>query len=256
MSFNRIVSTPEIDQKNLMSDERKRGWSFGEGLLLGLLLFMIAGFFAPWLASMKHRSRGGPDQTEAVNNARQLGIALFEFQTDYGSFPDETTAAILRQEKGTQLNLGNSSANDYFRQLMAAQIVASDRLFYAKTAYSKRPNKPAELGQWTLEPGTVGFGYLMNGKLAFTTEGNPLRPLACTPLAFDGKTVSKQQFDPDRYADKAVVLRIDNSAMSYRIDKKTKRMVFNDGKHLLQTGPDTIWGSHEHPVIIPPLPRP
>lgn len=240
-----------------MNEERKRGWSFGEFLLLGLLLFMIVGFLAPWLISRNNHSRGRSDLREAVYHVRQLGLALFEFEKEYGSFPDGATAAKVRQKSGTQLDLGNTSANDYFRQLVAAQMVTSDQLFYAKTAFSKRPGKPAELGQWRLEPGTVGFGYLMNGKSGFNNkEGNPGRPLACTPLAFDGKTVSNEQFDVDLYGIKAVILNMDNSVICYPVSLRTRLIARGSGKTLLQTGPDTIWGSTESPVIIPPLPKP
>ena len=202
------------------------------------------------------RQRGrGHEQVESVNNARQIGLALFEFDMEYGSFPDETTATKVRQKTGNQMHLGNSSANNYFQQLLAAEIVSSHHMFYAKTAFSKKPGKLAEHGKWTIEPGTLGFGYLMNGKSSLAEEGNPARALACAPLAFDGKSVSSQQFEYDRYDGKAVVLRIDNSVTSLPIQKGTQLVFLGGGKTLLQTGPDTIWGSTESPVIVPPLPK-
>lgn len=225
-------------------------------VFLGVILLIIGVFLV--MVDRLGRQRGrGHEQVEAVNNARQLGLALFEFEKEYGSFPDETTAAKVRQKTGTQLDLGNTSANDYFRQLVAADIVSSPSMFYAKAAFSKKPRKPAELGQWTLEPGTVGFGYLMNGKSGFNNkEGNPARPLACTPLAFDGKTVSNEQFDVDLYGIKAVILRMENSVACHPVSRRTRLIAMSSGKTLLQTGPDTVWSSTESPVIIPPLPKP
>jgi hypothetical protein len=34
-------------------------------------------------------------QMEAVSNARQIGLALYEFETEYGRYPDGTTAAKI-----------------------------------------------------------------------------------------------------------------------------------------------------------------
>lgn len=238
-----------------MGVERKRGWTVFMWLLLGGILLIIGGFLI--MVDRLGRQRGrGHEQVAAVNNARQIGLALFEFEMEYGSFPDETTATKVRQKTGTQMHFGNSSANDYFQQLVAAEIVSSPHMFYAKTAFSKKPGKPAELGEWKLEPGTVGFGYLMNGKSGFNNkEGNPGRPLACTPLALDGKTVSNEQFDVDVYGTKAVILHMDNSVICCPVSPRTRLIARGSGKTLLETGPDTIWGSKEHPVIVPPLPK-
>lgn len=235
-----------------MSEEKKSGWSLGMWLILALVGMFFVGLTRPVVI----RSQKKAPQTEAVSNARRIGIALFEFETAYGSYPDETTAPKVRLKTGTQLDLGNTSANDYFRQLVAAQFLEDDRPFFAETAFIKKSGMFGERRKRTLEAGTVGFGYLMNGKSAFTSAGNPARPLACAPLAFDGKSVSSQQFEFDRYDGKAVVLRIDNSVASLPIQKDSRLAALGGGKTLLQTGPDTVWGSHEHPVIVPPLPKP
>ena len=241
-------------KRETVSEEKKSGWSLGMWLLFGILVLLVMGALAPMFYG--HRGRHNSDPREAVHNARQLGLALFEFETEYGSFPDETTATKVRQKTGTRLLLGNTSSNDYFRQLVAAEIVSNDRLFYAKTAFSKKSAGSEKPSDWILDPGTVGFGYLMNGKSAFTSVGNPGRPLACAPLAFDGKSVSSQQFEFNRYDGKVVVLRIDNSVASLPIQKDTRLAILGGGKTLLQTGLDTVWSSTEHPVIVPPLPKP
>lgn len=201
------------------------------------------------------RSEKKVSQTKAVSNSRQLGFALYEFRMEYGRFPDESTAPKVRLKTGTQLDLGNSSANDYFQQLVAAEIVSSPYVFYAKSAFSEKAAPPAEHEKWAIEPGTVGFGYLMNGKSSLDEKGNPARPLACAPLAFDGKSVSTHQFDPGPYNGKAVVLRIDNSVASLPIQKDTRLAILGGGKTLLETGRDSIWDSTDSPVIVPPLPK-
>lgn len=183
-------------------------------------------------------------------------MALFEFEREYGRFPDESTAAKIRQKTGRRFNLGNTSSNEYFRQLIAAGFVEKENLFYSKTGYTKKPDNRTDPSDMVLAPGEVGFGYLMDGKSAFNTEGNPARPLACSPLAFDGKNVSDQYFDSSIHDRKAIVLRIDISVQSLPILSATRRAMLGGGKHLLQTGEDTVWGTTARPVIVPPLPKP
>ncbi len=197
-------------------------------------------------------------QTETVSNAKQIGIALYEFESAFGTYPDETTAAKIRQKSGDRFNLGNSSSNDYFRQLIAVDIVSSETLFYAKAGYTKKPDNVIDPADMALAPGEVGFGYLMIGKTALNSDGNLARTLVCAPLAFDGKTVSDQKFDPTVKNGYAVILRMDNSVQSMPIDPTTRRVMLGVGgqKHLLETGSDTVWGDSAKPVIVPPLPKP
>jgi hypothetical protein len=201
------------------------------------------------------RSAHLADQRQAIHSARQIGFALFEFEKEYGSFPDETTAARVPRKGEMDLHLGDSSANDFFRQLIAGGVTDNETMFYAKAAFSRIPDNLIIPGEKAFAPGEVGFGYLMNGKSAFNTEGNPARPLACAPLAFDGKTVSDRTFDDSMYAGKAVVLRIDNSVTSLPIHKESKRASLGGGKSLLDTGLDTVWGESAKPIIVPPLPK-
>lgn len=249
--FNWIVRSLGNDQKTEVSEEKKEKWSFGMWLFMAVAGVFLVGITMPSVI----RSEKKVSQTKAIGNSRQLGLALYEFQVEYGRFPDETTAPKVRVKTGMQLELGNSSANDYFQQLVAAEIVSSPYVFYAKSAFSAKAAAPAEHAKWAIEPGTVGFGYLMNGKSSLDEKGNPSRPLACAPLAFDGKSVSTQQFDPGPYDGKTVVLRIDNSVLSLPIQKDTSLAILGGGKTLLETGRDSIWSSKDHPVIIPPLPK-
>jgi len=223
-------------------------------LTMWIVLIIAVLFFWGLTYPRVIRSQKKSEITDAINNARRIGFALFEFETEFGSFPDQTTAARVPQKKGVEWMLGDSSANDYFRQLIAGGFTDDETLFYAKTAFSRKPDNRIKPGVKALAPGEVGFGYLMNGKSAFSTKGNPSRPIACAPLAFDGKTVSDQNFDLSLHA-YAVVLRIDNSVTSLPIVKTSKLAALGGGKTLLDTGPDTVWGSAATPVIVPPLPK-
>ena len=220
------------------------GFTLVELLVVIVIIAALAGLAAPQI--MKQRKKA--DSAEAVSNAKQIGLALFEFETGYGSFPDRSTAQTVQDNTGTSLSLAGSSANDYFRQLIAAEIASSEEIFYAKAAYSKKPDSVMTSSK-ALDAGEVGFGYIMNQQSALSSSGNPSRPVVAAPLAFPFQSA---RFDSDFYDNKAVVLRIDNSVQQPPIMKTTKLAMLGGGKNLLQTGDDTIWGTDMQPTMVHP----
>ena len=113
----------------------RRGFTLVELLVVIVIIAALAGLTAP----MVIRQRKKADQTEAVNNARQIGLALFEFETEYGAFPDKDTATAVTAATGETAPDGTNS-NDKFRQLIAAGIAQSEAMFFAKSAYTKKPD--------------------------------------------------------------------------------------------------------------------
>jgi hypothetical protein len=160
------------------------------------------------LSSIRHPGCRG-DQTEAVNNARQIGLALFEFETEFGKFPDSTTVAAVRKSMGTTLPMGASSSNDCFRQLVGAGITMSEPMFYARIKGTKKPDG-VMADTHVLSKGEVGFSYLAG----LSSEGNPARPIVVTPLI-----PGTDRFDPKPFEGKAIILKMDNRVTSIRIEK-------------------------------------
>jgi prepilin-type N-terminal cleavage/methylation domain-containing protein len=226
----------------------RRGFTLVELLVVIVIIAALAGLTAPMVIKQRKKA----DQTEAVSNARQIGLAMFEFETAYGSFPDSTTATTVKENTETQLTLGTANSNDYFRQLIAAEVCQSEAMFYCKTAFSKKPDNIYNTSEKALASGEVGFGYIMNDQLAFSTAGNPARPIVVAPLLYPFET---GKFDTDLYDFKAVVLRIDNSVQSLPILKSTKLVQLGGSKNLLSVGDDTIWGTNVTPKIISPDPK-
>ena len=221
---------------------------------LWIFMLVTLGLAALLTWPMIARERTKAWQTSAISSLRGIGFAMFEFETAYGSFPDSVTAPLVTARSKSHLDLSGNAANDYFRQLLAANVITYETVFHAVTAFSKKPDNRFDSTETALAPGEVGFGDLMNGKSALASKGNPARPLACAPLAYDGKTVSDRRFDPSMYDGKAVILRIDNSVTSLFIDPGTGSLRLKQGRDLLETGPESVWGDDVTPVIVPPLP--
>lgn len=223
--------------------QTRRGFTLVELLVVIVIIAALAGLTAP----MVIRQRKKADQTEAVNNARQIGIALFEFETEYGSFPDESTADAVATATETQ-KIGGNTANDRFRQLIRAGISQSEAMFYAKTAFSKKPDGIYTNDSDALEAGEVGFGMIVTADGAgLSAGGNPSRPVVVAPF----KAVMDGTFDSDFYDGKAVILKLDNSVASFNIVKSSGNVLIS-GQRILATGPDTVWGTDLNPAFAYP----
>jgi prepilin-type N-terminal cleavage/methylation domain-containing protein len=225
----------------------RRGFTLVELLVVIVIIAALAGLTAP----MVIRQRKKADQTEAINNARQMGLALIEFENEYGSFPDDTTAAAVATATGRPAVTG-AAANDRFRQLFSAGMTQSEAMFYSKTSYTNKPDGNVQTDAVTLQAGEVGFGIIMRGATttAFTSSGNPQRPICATPFAraMDGT------FDVDYYDGKAVVLRMDNSVSSPVIATTSRKPLIN-GQDILNPAPGGLWNP-DTPVFAFPLPKP
>ena len=224
-----------------LNKRMRSGFTLVELLVVIVIIAALAGLTAP----MVIRQRKKADQTEAVNNARQIGLALFEFETEYGTFPDNTTAQTVADNTATAPVAGNT-ANDRFRQLFRAGIAQSEPMFYSKTSYTKKPDGAFETDTNALAAGENGFGLMEKSDgTGLNAEGNPSCPLVMTP--FD-QSLASEKFDFDVYDGKAVILKLDNSVSSYAIVKNTQWVMVN-GKGLTQTGKDTVWGTSVTPRI-------
>ena len=215
---------------------QRRGFTLVELLVVIVIIASLAGLTAP----MVIRQRKKADATEATNNARQIGLALFEFETEFGSYPDTATGttAVLGDDPFAP-SASVTTAEDAFRQLFIAGITQSEDMFYAKIQGAVKPDGSFDSATECLKDGENGFAYVMDAIAGegLSTGGNPSRALVVTPM------VSTTEFDPDPFDGKAIYLKIDNSVSQIRVK--------DDGTStLFTTGTDTVWGT-DAPTIVP-----
>jgi len=209
--------------------------------MLGIVLIVASGFFYDFWRSQQ-RPRIYTNYQYAINHARQLGMALFEFESEYGGFPSESTAATVKTHTGSTWKLGDATSNDLFRQLFAAGIVTNEEMFYVPAAGTHRPDNHFATEADALSQGECGFAYISNQSVA----GNSSRPIVLAPV-IPGTT----KFDPRVFNGTAIILRLDNSVQAGRIDADG-HIVGEGGKDFLDPS-QPIWGGVAPVVKWPDL---
>jgi prepilin-type N-terminal cleavage/methylation domain-containing protein len=206
-----------------LTQSSPRGFTLVELLVVIVIIASLAGIATPMLLSRQKKGY----ESVAVANAKQISLALTQFEQDYNSFPDDTTAELVSKNNGDGTKITGKSANDRLRQLFAAGIIDNEVVFYTKTSYTNQPDGIIT-GDKAIAPGENGL----------TSSGSSARPILATPFS----AALNGDFDIDAYGGKAVVLRFDNSATSLNINKVTKKAIISPGITLTQTGKDTVWG--------------
>ena len=229
---------------------RPDGFTLVELLVVIVIIAALAGLSAPVIL----KQRKAADRTEAINNIKQIGAMLIEFDTEYGNFPDNETAEDVKEATGTELTFGGTFSNDYFRQMLAGGGGKSEKPFWCKTTQSpKKSDDNFSTPAKALEAGEVGFSYIMASQTqGQSSSGEPSRAVIVTPSY---KFQPDWTFDPEPYAGKAVILRLDNSATAMQIREDNKKVSTNSGKTLGDTGDQTPWGTDMNPIMRAPQPR-
>ena len=256
MDCNPAVDNPAASgDAKPATDQRKRGKgcliAAGTGVGVGVFLLVLLALTLTAPSLVRMRKKG--EQVIAMSNGKSMGLALSDFASEYGRFPDRETAKAVRRNTHTTLDLEGDSANVYFRQIIAAGIAKSEDPFFSVTPYSlKKPDNRFSTNSEALRPGEVGFGYLMDENKAMDAS-DPNRIIAVTPLL---EATANGEFDPQPLDGYAALVFLDGSVKLMTISEDTRKVTVMGHRTLLETGEGTLWGETIHPVIKPPLTSP
>lgn len=175
-------------------------------------------------------STAHPPWARASHNAKQIYLLMIEFDDDFGTFPNDRTAAADEDLKDYT---GNYS-NDYLGQFIAGGYVQSEEMFSIRNR--KRGWKSADNDysdrQHTLAAGECGFSYLKN----LSTSA-----VSGTPLLMAVMTGEGTQFDADAMGGKAIVLRVDGVMSIMHLDPASGEVLDRTNRLLFKGGKGTPW---------------
>ncbi|HSP41921.1 MAG TPA: hypothetical protein VLO11_03520 [Luteolibacter sp.] len=123
-----------------------------------LVLVVVVAFAFLWRKAANHRIEA--HLNEARGNLRSMSMALFEFETAYGAYPNNETAKQVIENTETKLPLDDDSSNAIFRQLIASQVSPSEEVFYARIPGAREPDNDLRKPGNVLAKGEVGFSYI------------------------------------------------------------------------------------------------
>ncbi len=189
---------------------RKFWWIIGLGVGSLLLVVVLA---LPMFLAPGHRGLG---LVTSVSNARQIGMALLEFEIHYGKYPDATTATLVKAETGSTWTLSDATSNDLFQQLLVSGIITSEDTFYAKSPWAKRPDHLFTTESQAIAARECGFAYIAG----LSSKHDPATPVCVSPLEPGKLTFDRKSFDG-----KAIILRVDNSAIALPIDRSGRAIL-------------------------------
>lgn len=173
-----------------------------------------------------------------ISNLRDMGLALLEFENDYGSYPSKESAKVVREVTESKLALNFATSNDYFRQLLVSGLSGTEKFFQIGM-----PEKVADnifnSDETALAKDECSFAYAPGGSSSVDAS----RPLVLVPLV-----AGQLKFDPLPLGGKAAILMADNSVKVFPISA-TGDVLINGKSVFDPTQP--FWNGKKPEVVWP-----
>ena len=184
---------------------------------------------------------------QTIHNARQLYLVLMDFEADYGTFPDDASAA-----KNPSLNrFTGDYSNDYLSQLIAGGYTKDEAIFHASDSrYENGPDDQISPPSRILEKNECGFAYVLveeKGKRrGLNSEDHGGFPILAAPLVNESGVFEKNSYDKH-----GVYLRVDGSVRSERLRSSDQKIKLPTGETLFDVLPGSMWGGLKPIVLLP-----
>ncbi len=229
---------------NMLKKQMRRGFTLVELLVVIAIIAVLAGLATPAILKAKKNA----DKAQAINNARQIGIALGEFESDYGSYPSDDTREQL-EDIDIESPAGEDS-NAMLGQLISSGKLDNEEIFFLKAVRGSRKgdnitSSPDEI----LAKGENSWGYVMlaDGEALSSSTASSLTPVLVAPLKEGG---TEPAFEGKPYNDKMVYFKADGSVSELPV-KKDGSAALKGGRTLFDIGEDTVWEDDQPEVRAP-----
>ena len=182
--------------------ERKRKVPTWLVCVFALVVAVLAvGFLIPIFVSSQKKT----SHARAVQDVKKIGYALYEFEEDYGMYPNEETARLLKEKYPTRAHLlKTKTSNDLLKQLVIAGYMGGDSYLYGDDQLSAM--------EW-LNSDVFPYSYVMG----MSSSSNSALPLLICPLE-RGKTTVDEKYSRKHHNQRVVIIRVDLSVTDRRLD--------------------------------------
>lgn len=215
--------------------------SLTQTLLTGLLTFVISAVLILTAAPLLSINSRSAHKAKAINNLKQIGIALGEFESNYNRFPlTELPPEFLAENPDFQ-PLDRTDSNYLLGHLIRTNCVDTETIFSFGHSKAQNPDDDFSTDQKILEAGECQFSYISAaGDVTLTWN----RISNETPLAFAAVVPQTAEFDPTAFRNESIYLRRDSSVTATKLSKgKHPKPLWkgHKGLSILDSGPGTLW---------------
>lgn len=235
-----------VEQQEQLSKAAHR--SFVYKCIAWFFIIVFLTYMVPTMIDQYRRGSHRRDLVNAISNAKQIYLALSDFEADHGFFPDDQTATHASNLKP----FTGSFSNDYLGQLIAGGYTRNEDIFMAPNRHYKslRTDTVISPPGHILEKNECGFSYVMvedKGKRrGLNSKDNGAIPILAAPMLNPWGTCDAATFN-----NRGVYLRVDGSARSERLRSSDGKINLPGGMTLFDTGSSTAWGSLKAVVLLP-----
>ena len=230
---------------NIATSSRRKGFTLVELLVVIAIIVALAALATPQIFKALKRAA----LVDAINNAKQVKLALDSFATDFdGQYPSDDTAEYV-SEGGT----GSTYSNDYFRQLFLAGSTESEKIFWVKNSPVAAKGAPDDKVK---EGGRVQADLILQEgdcHWAYLTDQTNLKT-GSRPLILDGYKKDTSEWDTDTWDNKVVVCHIDNSCKALRMRNTDGKVLDGSKKDILSAQADAWDGESPAELLKQPQP--
>ena len=149
-----------------------KGFTLVELLVVIAIIAALAALSTPVVLKQQKKAAA----TEAVNNAKQHFILLFEFDQDNGQYP--LLAAV------NPSGVASTTANGAFKEFFIGSQIDSEDIFFCKNGLTTKPDgdigTPGDSFLAAMEAGECGFHYVTES----ATKGHSTASASGVPLVF------------------------------------------------------------------------
>ncbi len=175
---------------------------------------------------------------EGLRNLRMNAVLLYEFDQDWGCFPTKELYDTGDNKQHFPGCVAGEDSNSLLGMLIAGKYTILEEVFYARGEGIRPPDGDIAPGK-ILEIGECGFSYVQG----LSSADAPQTPLLLAPMI-----PGTFRFDPKPYGGRALVLFIDQTAGTFRIDGSGRVLV--NGKDIFDPS-QTFWNGRVPRVAYP-----